>query len=180
MTKKQRRNSLRHSGWNYTATGYYFVTICTAGRVHLFDSAELKQIAETVWQKIPTFKSATIVRLDEWVVMPNHVHGIVVIVEGIAATSSGSEQAGIQRPEKAVSGSVGALVGAYKAAVTHRINNLQGTQGVKIWQRGYYDRVIRNDRKLAATREYIRDNPARWTEDRDNLDALLVKMTSHP
>ena len=80
MNRKRRRNSLRHQGWHYGAAGYYFVTICTAGRDCLFDSAEFHAIASTTLQKIPSYKSATTVRLDAWVVMPNHIHLILVAV----------------------------------------------------------------------------------------------------
>ncbi len=171
MTQKRRRNSLRHPAWNYGTAGYYFVTICTHNRYCLFDEADFRWIAESMWQKIPSFKSATTVRLDAWVVMPNHVHGIIVIVAGFSAD--------MPRPNKTISGTLGALVGTYKAAVTRRINNQRNETGAKVWQRGYYDRIIRNERELNATRQYIANNPQRWAEDRDNLDRLLEKMTCH-
>ena len=172
MTQKRRRNSLRHPEWNYGAAGYYFVTICTHNRFCLFDSADFRQIAESMWQKIPSFKSATTVRLDEWIVMPNHIHGLIVIVAGFSVD--------MPRPDKTISGTLGSLVGTYKAAVTRRINNQRQTTGAKVWQRGYYDRIIRNERELNAVRHYIALNPQRWAEDRDNLDKLLEKMTYHP
>jgi putative transposase len=82
--------------------------------------------------------------------------------------------------ENALAGSLGVVVGRYKTAVTTRINQLRHSTGAKVWQRGYYERIIRNQRELAATRQYIINNPRRWAEDRDNLDALLSKMTYHP
>ena len=170
--KKRRRNSTRHQGWHYGAAGHYFVTICTHERECLFDSAEWMQIAETAWQKIPAYQSPTVVRLDQWVVMPNHVHGILVIVDGYAADAP--------RPTEAISGSVGRLVGIFKASVAKRINNRRDSTGQPIWQRGYYDRIIRNERELNAIREYIIKNPERWAEDCDNLDQLVKKMTYHP
>jgi REP element-mobilizing transposase RayT len=172
MTQRRRQNSLRHQGWHYGADGYYFVTICTQKRECLFDSAEFKQIAEMMWQKIPSFKSATTVRLDQWVVMPNHIHGILIIVDGYSSTDP--------RPTKTISGSVGALVGTYKSSVTKRINNVRNTPGAKVWQRGYYDQIIRDEKHLNAVRNYIIRNPERWAADRDNLDALLAKMINHP
>ena len=168
----RRRNSLRHENWHYGAAGYYFVTICTYRRVCLFDSAEFKQIAAMMWQKIPSFKSATTVRLDEWIVMPNHVHGILIIIDGYSHADP--------RPTKTFSGTVGALVGTFKSSTTKRINTIRNTAGARIWQRGYYDRIIRNERELDAIRNYIVRNPERWAEDRDNLDALTNKMTFHP
>lgn len=168
----RRRNSLRHVGWNYAAAGFYFVTICTHQRRFLFDSADYRTIIEQQWQKIPATKSATTVRLDEWIVMPNHFHGILVILDGLPIDAP--------RPTKAISGSIGSLVGTFKSSATKRINNKFGKYGDSIWQRGYYDRVIRNERQLNATRQYIIDNPARWAKDRENLDRLLGKMTYHP
>ena len=72
------------------------------------------------------------------------------------------------------------VVGRYKTAVTTPINNLRQAKGTAVWQRGYYERIIRNELELNTIRKYIRDNPARWAEDRDNLDTLLRKMTYHP
>ena len=166
MFHKRRRNSLRHPGWHYGAAGYYFVTICTAGRECLFDSAEFRTIAETTLQKIPSFKSAATVRIDEWVVMPNHVHLILVIVDGVSAEA--------ERPTNATSGTVGALIGKYKAAVTKRINTLRNDQGASVWQRGYYDHIIRNEQGLNSIRKYIHLNPSRWEQDRDNLERLTA------
>ena len=168
---KHRRNSLRKGGWHYGAAGYYFVTICTHGRELLFDSAEFKQIVETVLESLPTFNSATTIELDESIVMPNHLHFILVIVDGFSAEA--------EAPSKTISGTIGAHVATLKSTATRRINNVRRSKGAKVWQRGYYDRIIRNERELHATREYIRNNPQRWQEDRDNLDALLEEMTYH-
>ena len=82
--------------------------------------------------------------------------------------------------ENALAGSLGVVVGRYKTAVTTRINNLRQSKGANVWHRGYYERIIRNERELQATRQYIIDNPTRWAEDRENLDTLLTKMTYHP
>lgn len=168
----RRRNSLRHAGWNYAASGFYFVTICTHQRQCLFDHAEFRAIIEQQWQKIPAIKSATLVQLDEWVVMPNHVHGIIVIVDGLPIDAP--------RPTKTISGSIGTLVGTFKSSAAKRINNKIGEYGSPIWQRGYYDKIIRNERQLNAIRQYIIDNPTRWAEDRENLDYMLKEMTYHP
>lgn len=69
------------------------------------------------------------------------------------------------------------VVGRYKTAVTTRINQLRQTPGGKVWQRGYYECIIRNEREWRATQQYIQNNPTRWAEDRENLDTLLTKMT---
>lgn len=168
----RRRNSLRHQGWHYGAAGYYFVTICTAGRECVFDSDTLKTTVESVLRDLPSFKSASEIVLDEWIVMPNHIHLIIIILQGIAPDSP--------RPNKTISGTIGALVGTFKSTATRRINNLRRTPGAKLWQRGYHDRIIRNESQLNAIRAYIVANPERWAEDRDNLDALFDKMTYQP
>jgi hypothetical protein len=81
--------------------------------------------------------------------------------------------------ENALVGSLGVVVGRFKTAVSTRINNLRHSWGTAVWQRGYYERIIRYERELQATQQYIINNPARWAEDRDNLDALLAKMNYH-
>ena len=168
---KRRLNSMRHPRWHYGTAGAYFIAICTHRRAFLFDVPTYKQIASQTWVKIPTFKSASTVRLDAWVVMPNHVHGILVLTKGVEGNGS--------RPMKTTSGTVGALVGTYKAAVAKRINHLRQDLGAAVWQRGYYDHIIRDARELEAIRHYIAENPRRWATDRDNLDALINRMTPH-
>ena len=73
-------------------------------------------------------------------------------------------------------GSLGALVRSYKAAVTRRVNRLQTTPGIPVWQRGYWERIVRDDREIEATRRYIDENPLRWAEGREDLEALLIRM----
>ena len=104
--------------------------------------------------------------------MPNHLHGIVVLTELPESADPAPEHG-------ATPGSLPTMVGNFKSLVTRRINRVRRTPGYKIWQRGYYERIVRNDRELNAIRQYIRANPARWAEDRDNLDALVAKMERH-
>ena len=150
-----------------------------------------RQVAETLWQRIPCHSPH--IELDEWVVMPNHVHGIIVIVDNSrgrgeasveerfvpsggfpCATRFSARQDSIdasplpEPPCGSPSGSLGAIVGNFKSVVTRRINRIRKTPGEPVWQRNYYERIIRNERELNAVRQYIRDNPARWAEDREN------------
>jgi REP element-mobilizing transposase RayT len=186
------RQSIRLRGWDYTTPGGYFITICTHRRENLFENPRLRAVVEYAWQNIPCQPHAGHVALDEWVVMPNHLHGILVLEE--IDDSLGRGEAGRTDDEFATGsslrpapplrrdpiglkpGSVGAIVGNFKSLTTRQVNNLQRTPGAKVWQRGYYDRIVRNERELDAIRQYIRDNPARWTDDRENLDGLLSKM----
>ncbi|MCB8945349.1 MAG: transposase [Ardenticatenaceae bacterium] len=168
---RHQRRSIRLRGWDYRAAGYYFVTICTYGREWLFADGRFHDIALHAWHNIPTQPHAQGVELDEYCIMPNHTHGIVVQTQDFVfpVFDSGAP--------RLLAGSLGAVVGNYKSLVARRINNVRQARGSKVWQRGYYERIIRNERELKAVRQYIRDNPARWAEDRDNLDNLLAKMT---
>lgn len=123
------------------------------------------------------------VAIDVFVVMPNHVHAIVIILPDDDAdpeiprrrsvtarrdaSSSENDGAGVDRefgcPQ---AGSLGTIVGAYKSAVTRRVNECRGTSGESIWQRNYHDHVIRNDNEWRRIRRYIRRNPAHWHRDR--------------
>jgi putative transposase len=168
--EKHHRRSIRLRNYDYSQPGAYFVTIDTYGGERLFDDPVLRGVAETMWQRIP--RHFPFVELDEWIVMPNHMHGILVLVDHArgANASPGGNIPSHQRPSGPPSGSLGAIVGNFKSVVTRRINRIRKTPGVPIWQRNYYERVIRNERELAAIRQYIRDNPRNWAEDRENPD----------
>jgi REP element-mobilizing transposase RayT len=174
---KHHRLSIRLPDWDYRSPAYYFVTICTYERYNLFADPDYYDIAVAALVRIPEQDHARHVAVDESVVMPNHAHMVFDFTQYPA-------QADMTMPignfQNALAGSLGVVVGRYKTAVTTRVNNLRHTPGAKVWHRGYYERIIRNERELQATRQYIRLNPARWAEDRDNLDALLAKMTYHP
>jgi putative transposase len=101
--------------------------------------------------------------LDAFVVMPNHVHGVVIIKESnVGATGGSPVRSGPRRH------SLGSFLSGFKSATTKRINNLRHTPGVSVWQRNYYEHVIRNEQSLHRIREYITNNPARWDFDREN------------
>lgn len=178
--RKHHLRSIRLKGWDYRAPGCYFVTICTHRRENLFENPAFYDIAANALRRVLEQQHARHVHLDVWVIMPNHVHVIFVFVDwpdGIEAESTTAVPARIQN---APAGSLGVVVGRYKSAVTTRINQLRKSPGTAVWQRGYYERIIRNERELNAIRQYIRHNPAQWGEDRENLDQLLQRMTHHP
>ena len=174
---KHHRRSIRLRDWDYRAPALYFVTFCTHERQNLFDTLEYCDIATHALAQIPQQKHAEHVVIDTSIIMPNHGH-IIFDFTDFPAQIDASKSVG--KFEHALAGSLGVVVGRYKTAVTTRINNLRKRKGAKVWQRGYYERIIRNESELNATREYIINNPTRWAEDRDNLDALLHKMTHHP
>ncbi len=172
--RKHQRRSIRLKGWDYRSPGLYFVTICTYGRKNLFDDSNFRDIAVHALNRIPEQKHAQHLLVDESIIMPNHGHIIFGFID-LAAQADMTKVPG--KFENALAGSLGVVVGRYKTAVTTRINNLRRIKGEKVWQRGYYERIIRNERELLATRQYIINNPLRWAEDRENLDSLLAKMT---
>jgi len=165
---KHHRRSIRLPTYDYTSVGAYFVTLCVhGGECQLGEVVdeemqlnEWGQIAWECWQAIPEHFDH--VEPDVFVIMPNHVHGIVTI----AGTVGAQHAAPPPQPQANVRpGSLGAIVRSYKSAVTKRINRLRDTPGVPFWQRNYWEHVIRNERSLLRIREYIQNNPARWPED---------------
>jgi REP element-mobilizing transposase RayT len=176
----QQRRSMRLRGYDYTAPGAYSVTICTAGGVSLFGEivgGEMRlsacgQVVEDCWHEIPAHSPD--VALDAFVVMPNHVHGIIIINED-RRTGEGclapTRQTGTVAP-----GCLPQIVGSFKSAVSKRINEQRGTPGGQVWQRGYYDRVVRDEGELDNFRRYIAENPLKWDLDRENPDNVKEKM----
>ena len=164
MTKgdSHRRRSLRLRGYDYSWAGAYFVTVCTYNRACLFGeivNGEMRlngvgQVARRVWDGLP--RHYRHVELDAVVVMPNHVHGILTLV-GAGFKPAPTPRHGL--PE---------IVRAFKTFSARRINGLRHTPGVPVWQRNYYEHIIRNETALNRVRQYIMDNPARWAEDPEN------------
>ena len=110
------------------------------------------------------------VEIDEWVVMPNHLHGIIMTTDD--SRRGGSRTA----PTEATRKSLGRLIGAFKTVLTKRINRVRDRRGVPVWQRDYYEHVIRSDSELDRVRRYIVDNPASWSLDVDNPDSNEVAI----
>lgn len=166
---KLRRRSLRLKGYGYDQPGFYFVTVCTYQRKNLFgeiqqDSMRLNhygRIAEESFVAIPEHFDNT--QVDEFVIMPNHIHGIVVISNVGARHAVPFSAFG-----KPMANSLATIVASFKSATTKQINNLRQTSGVSVWQRNYYEHVIRNEQSLHRIREYIANNPGRWDFDREN------------
>ena len=193
---KHHRRSIRLRGYDYTQAGAYFVTIVTHCRELLFGNVvdgemvlnPCGRVTATMWQRIP--RHFPHVQLDEWVVMPNHIHGIIVITNlvhgrGDAFLVKHSDDSGSVHEDSPLalkisggecvapttglpSGSLGAIVGNFKSVTTRRINRMRKTSGTSVWQRNYYERIVRNERELNAVRQYIYNNPANWLNDTEN------------
>jgi putative transposase len=198
--EKHRRRSIRLRDYDYRSAGAYFVTLCAYKNICLFGDiidgrmclSDLGQVADACWRIIPAHHPH--VALDSFVVMPNHVHGILIIkraagsedkAETTGATESGEDTGGIGAvgaryisplpakrnpslslpPISPPPGSLGVIVGTYKAAVTRQVNRQYWSPEGTVWQRSYYEQVIRSRDALRRARIYVALNPARWMAD---------------
>jgi len=165
---KHHRRSIRLKGYDYTHPGVYFVTIVAFGQEPIFGrivegEMELNQLGEIILEE--WFKTAQIrpeIELDEFVVMPNHVHGIIWIVGARRRRAPTLEDF-----RKPVPGSIPTIVRSFKSTVTRRINLLRKTSAAPVWQRNYYEHVIKSEKELGQIRQYIRDNPLKWETDQE-------------
>ncbi len=183
------RRSVRLTGYDYSQAGAYFLTICTHRRgcvVAEVVEAQIRlnacgAIVEACWEQIP--RHFRHVELDAFVVMPNHLHGVIVFLERSAAEPDvrlrarhavplrgrGEVVGGqVERFGAPVRSSLATIIRSFKAAVTRRINAARQTTGRPFWQRNYYEHIIRNEHDLEDIREYIEQNPGRWEEDENN------------
>ena len=167
---KYRIKSTRLKDFDYSSNGAYFVTMCTKNREFYFGHAingkiklsDMGKIVEKCWYEIPQHFENVI--LDEFVVMPNHVHGIIIIDNNrnrIHDCRDGVTPS-LQRP------TLGQIIGYFKYRATKLVNQFQNTPGVPIWQPRFYEHVIRNDHELNRIREYIINNPLKWQLDKNN------------
>lgn len=173
MPNHRRRNSNRLDGYDYSLPGAYFVTIATYRRAALFghNSAgeailnDLGLIAQEEWRT--TVELRREVRLDEFIIMPNHIHAILFIDEitlgeraAFIQTVGAHGRAPLQRRPR----TLGSMIAAYKAATTRRIREHSKTPDLTVWQRNFYDRIIRDQLELDNVREYIHYNPLKLSE----------------
>ncbi len=178
-------HSSRLKRYDYTQPGAYFVTICTYARICFF--GEIKdakmflnkygEIVHSCWNEIP--RHFPHVRSAPFVVMPNHVHGIIIISKWSLSTApyvetrhavsktnvSQSTREAFQKP---VLNSLPTIIRSFKSAVTKRLNESGEYLPATIWQRNYYEHVIRNEKELNLAIEYINSNPVKWVMDKDN------------
>jgi len=165
----RRRRSIRLKEYDYSQAGAYFVTICTHGHVCLLgEIVEGEMILNgagvivlEVWGQLPRHYAHVV--LDSFVIMPNHVHGVVVLGDNSAIRAGLKPAPTVRRVH-----GLQEIVRAFKTFSSRRINEFQGTRGVPVWQRNYYEHIIRSYKTLNAMREYIEKNPSQWQKDRDN------------
>jgi putative transposase len=192
---KHHRGSIRLKGYDYAQAGAYFITICANERECLFGEivdgamhlSEIGNVVEEEWLRSPKIRRE--IELDEWVIMPNHLHGIIIILPepvvggvgthgraslrraplniGRASLRTGPGDEGCT-PLRRKPRSVSSFVAGFKSVTTKRINILRNSPSAPVWQRNYYEHVIRSDADLGRIRVYISDNPARWDSDEEN------------
>ena len=170
------RRSVRLQDYHYSQAGAYFITVCTQERRALFGEIvdgemvlnDAGRAVEHTWLAIPQHFPQ--VELDAFVVMPNHLHGIVVISGSPVGAKDFSPLHRINhppfRPVGTPAKSIGSIVRGFKIGVTKWFRERGDTRVV--WQRNYYEHVIRGEESMSRIREYIQNNPARWEFDREN------------
>jgi len=181
------RHSIRLTGYDYSQAGAYFVTICTYHRQLLFGEihdGEMHlnasgRMVSAQWLQLP-YRYIDL-ELGEFVVMPNHIHGILVITgrgeasltSVFAGTDISSEDASLLRPNGTVPGSIGAIIQNFKSITSRKINKLSGKSEEPIWQRNYYEHVIRDEIDYQAIHDYILSNPLNREKDEKNQKQTL-------
>jgi REP element-mobilizing transposase RayT len=186
---------LRLDGYDYATAGYYFITVCVQGKEPLLGEIvngavvlnKAGRMVDNVWAELP--QRYPDVAIDTHVVMPNHFHGIIIIddnrrgescirpeLTGIGKINQGEHKVPGEhkvRPYGTLDGTVGRVIQAFKSLTTNayihgvKNHNWRPFPG-KLWQRNYYERIIRNDEELDNVRQYIHDNPGKWASDTEN------------
>ena len=187
------RRSIRLKGYDYSRAGAYFVTICIQDRTCLFGGInggkmvlnDAGYMVQSIWNELPIHYPG--VKIDQFIVMPNHIHGIIILSDvgaGAPACPNAEQSQGIERLEGR--GNHGGIAPTMSLPdVVHRFKSFTNTKYIigvkqhnwqrfpgKLWQRNYYEHIIRNEDELNRIREYIMNNPARWAEDENNPDNL--------
>ncbi|MDP2601261.1 MAG: transposase [Deltaproteobacteria bacterium] len=186
---KRHRCSIRLRGYDYAQAGGYFVTIVTKDRVCLFGQmvngkirlTDGGRIIQATWNELPNHYPG--VECDVFVIMPNHVHGIIVLVEDDGGVGSNDVGAGLKPAQPGLRPTTAPRAGLKPAPTRHglpeiirgfktfsarRINDMRKTPGFPIWQRNYYEHIVRCENELTRIREYIANNPLQWDMDREN------------
>jgi REP element-mobilizing transposase RayT len=174
---KYKKGSIRNQNWDYSRPGFYFITMVTMGRERVFGEikngevilSDAGNIASNIWKQIP--EHFEFVRLDEFVIMPDHMHGILEISERDSDEINSSLNMNVKDTIGGITGknnpmlhkNLSRVVRWYKGKVTFEIRKFNHQFG---WQPRFYDRIIRDERHLNATRNYIKSNPEKWQLDR--------------
>ncbi len=176
----RRRKQIRLLDYDYSQEDAYFITICTNNRICHFGEIKNDKMllnstgkaADYYWQEIPAHYPRAV--LDEYTVMPNHIHGIIIIdkdhdtsVNREFPTQSAQPDDSINRFQHIIPKSIGSIIRGYKLGMTKWVR--EHTKTNTIWQRSYYDHIIRDEKAMDEIRAYIINNPGNWDNDRNNL-----------
>ena len=174
------RHSIRIPGFDYTRHGTYFITVATKSGEDLFGMINqgvmlgngLAKIVQEEWERTAVFRPG--VRLDAFIVMPDHIHGLITILADGGGLTTNTRRVvedsvaedlaklKIDGPHGPARGSIGAIVGQFKSITTKRINSVRQTPGMPVWQRNYFERIIRDEQDYQNTVNYILNNPMNW------------------
>ncbi|MCW5877373.1 MAG: hypothetical protein KIS80_00725 [Anaerolineales bacterium] len=163
--KTARRKSLRLPEYDYSSPGAYFFTICTYKREYSLGRVQEEKVVlspageqvQQVWDELAQHYAN--IQFDEFVIMPNHVHGIVLILDNSEAVGAGL------KPAPTTKHGLPEVVRGFKTFSARKANEIRGMSGAAFWQRGYYEHVIRNEDDLYQHQEYILSNPLKWALD---------------
>jgi putative transposase len=183
------RRSIRLKNYDYSKIGFYFVTICTKDHMHLLGEitdgkmslSKSGEIVEKEWYKTGGIRPN--INLHEFVIMPNHLHGIIEISGNTACrgTPQRAHENGTGHCEKMGTvpraptieifgkpsrDTIPTIIRSYKAIVTKQVRELENDACCSFWQRNYYEHIIRNEESYLKIAEYIRNNPEKWLEDK--------------
>ncbi len=178
---RHHRQSIRIKEFDYSQPGGYVVTIVSHQRECLFGEivnqeiklSRLGLIVKQQWEKLP--RRFPYVELGAFVIMPNHVHGIIIIHDrrGTAEDSKDLGAGAFRRAPteefgEPISGSIPTIVRSYKSAVAYRSHLMPGKRESPVWQRNYYEHIVRDEKDWDRINRYIQSNPGMWAEDHEN------------
>ena len=165
------RKSHRLKGWNYASDGAYFITIVTKNRIHLFGEVDqteviLNQFGELFleeWNR--SFEMRKELSCDEFIIMPNHLHAIVIIENNEPIPNANIDLPILYRSPRSISSFIAGL----KSIVTKRINEIRNTPGQPVWISRYHDYIIRDEKAYRNIKRYIQENPIRYSERKKQI-----------
>jgi len=174
MYQGRRRESNRLKNFDYAESGWYFVTICTQDREKMFGELQNQKmilnapgkIVARCWYNLP--RHYLNCRLDEFIIMPNHLHGIIAIT-GDRCVDQPVGTGLKPVPTMTSTASLSEIIRGLKTFSAKQINLIRQTSGLPVWQRSFYDHIIRNEKEYLTIKKYIYENPLHWLDDRNYM-----------
>ncbi|HPR18776.1 MAG TPA: transposase [Candidatus Cloacimonadota bacterium] len=158
---RTRKNSLRLNNFDYSSPGMYFITVCAQNRMEIFGEINNEKMILNdfglIVQKYIRNISSERIRIEEFILMPNHVHILISIIAGAV------HEPPLQRRQMLIP----KIIGKFKMQSAKEINIIRKTPGMRVWQRGYHDHIVRNMDDCIKIKRYILDNPGNWFKDKN-------------